>query len=189
MKGGPSKKYLSTFLWYDKDLADNDASSKSPLFTDTCVQHSSIVPFIRCRGNVITVTLPSNERKANIYAASTNERQKGYKKNGVSWDVPSCGSCKNPCFGGTWRLHHQSDKKRWIKMMEALSFSEKSVLTRATGRNITEDEFLHCHRRENLKPYTDGIQTQITGWSELSVKYGGVVGSAVMAHVPTCRDL
>jgi heterodisulfide reductase subunit C len=33
-------------------------------------------------------------------------------KNGVLWDVTTCGSCKNRCFGGTWRLPHQGDKNR-----------------------------------------------------------------------------
>jgi hypothetical protein len=38
--------------------------------------------------------------------------------------------------------------------MKALSYSETSVLTRATLRNIPEEAFLHNHRRKNLKSYT-----------------------------------
>jgi hypothetical protein len=45
-------------------------------------------------------------------------------------------------------------------MMEALSSSETSVLTRATWRNIPEDAILYGHCRENLKSYI-----ALTGWT------------------------
>jgi hypothetical protein len=45
-------------------------------------------------------------------------------------------------------------------MMAAVRFSETSLLTIATRRNIPEGDILHSHRRENLKSYI-----ALTGWN------------------------
>jgi hypothetical protein len=47
-----------------------------------------------------------------------------------------------------------------ILMMEVLGYSETSVLTRATWRNIPEDGIIQNHRRENLKSHK-----ALTGWA------------------------
>jgi hypothetical protein len=54
----------------------------------------------------------------------------------------------------------QIQHKEWRLLMEALSSSETTVLTRATRRNIPEDAILHSHRHENLKSYI-----ALTGWT------------------------
>jgi hypothetical protein len=45
-------------------------------------------------------------------------------------------------------------------MMEAIRSSETPVFTRATWRNIPEDNIPHSHCRENLKFYIE-----LTGWA------------------------
>jgi hypothetical protein len=53
-------------------------------------------------------------------------------------------------------------------IMEVLSSSETSVLTRATGRIIPEDGILHSHRRENLKSYNPSNISDL--WSRMVVQ-------------------
>jgi hypothetical protein len=99
-------------------------------------------------------------------------------KNAVFLDVTPR---KNRSFRGMYRLYHQDDKnrralRRMLRLlvalnavpsslilvtfiMEAISSSETSVLTRATRRSIKEDCILYSHRRENLKSYI-----ALTGW-------------------------
>jgi hypothetical protein len=47
-------------------------------------------------------------------------------------------------------------------VMEALSSSETSVLTRATQRNVTENAIFYSHLRENLKSYINNCGQIIT---------------------------
>jgi hypothetical protein len=55
-------------------------------------------------------------------------------KNAVPWDVMHFDSCKNLRFGGTYHLHHQSDKNH---------SSETLVLTKDTRSNHPDDGILH----------------------------------------------
>jgi hypothetical protein len=81
-------------------------------------------------------------------------------KKAVCWDITSCGSCKNQCFSVVTANVVPISPILLTLMMEAISFSEASVATKATLRNFPGDDILHSHRSENLKCYI-----ALTGWA------------------------
>jgi hypothetical protein len=50
-------------------------------------------------------------------------------KNGIFWVVTPCGSCKNRCFGGTWRLLHQDDKIGKLGTTQAATSNRRTLRT------------------------------------------------------------
>jgi hypothetical protein len=64
-------------------------------------------------------------------------------------------------------------------MMETLSSSETSVLTRATWFNIPEDAILHSHHRESIKSYI-----ALTGWTLLWRSNVSPVKYELGFHIP-----
>jgi hypothetical protein len=81
-------------------------------------------------------------------------------KNGVFWDVTPCGISSSVRRLLVEASVVPSSPILVTLMKEALDSSVTSVLTRATRRNIPQDDILHSHRRENLKTYI-----ALTGWT------------------------
>jgi hypothetical protein len=66
-------------------------------------------------------------------------------KNGVFWDVTSCGSCKNLRFGGIQRLRHQGDKNRWTRNVsrnQQPTHAVRRLLVTANGYVPPKRQFL-----------------------------------------------
>jgi hypothetical protein len=75
-----------------------------------------------------------------------------------------CVSCEIRRFGGTWRIHVRNNPRARSSIAAGYQIrsSETSMLTRLTRCNITEDDYLHSHRRKSIKSYI-----ALTGWSLL----------------------
>jgi hypothetical protein len=80
-------------------------------------------------------------------------------KNVDLWDVSPCGSCRNRCFRGTYRLYLQGENNQRNKNTLAISTMQRIPLvsTRTTRRHIPEGDILHSHRCENLISYIGSI--------------------------------
>jgi hypothetical protein len=79
-------------------------------------------------------------------------------KNAVFWDLTLCDSCKNRRFGGTYRLHHPSDKNRRARNVSSLILVRPYIPPKRwflqEPHGVTSHKMaLHSHRRETLKSY------------------------------------
>jgi hypothetical protein len=89
-----------------KELRTPDLScNRTTILPSHLCEYNSKLETLLLRGNLLSVMGPIVNLRFEVFTAVTT-------KNGVFWDVTPCGSCKNRCFGGTWRLFHQGDKNR-----------------------------------------------------------------------------
>jgi hypothetical protein len=66
---------------------------------------------MQCRINTQSHIHEFNNQKEDLFPKLCRVSEiKIFIKNALFWDVTPCGCCKNWCFGGPYRLHHQDDK-------------------------------------------------------------------------------
>jgi hypothetical protein len=117
------------------------------LSTGSRAENSELLRFLlRCFGSLESFVFPSSLPLMLLRSFSPEEKMPSMRsgclelKNAVFWNVTPC-CCE--------RCSYLADS--FTPMKDAIRFSETSVLTRATRRQISEYDILHNHRRENLK--------------------------------------
>jgi hypothetical protein len=80
-------------------------------------------------------------------------------RNTVFWEVTpcGCGSCKNRCFVGTYRLHHQGDKNQRARYTLAVARNRNTQRKRVALRGKTIYEGRDVVSRRNTERKKEGF--------------------------------
>jgi hypothetical protein len=81
-------------------------SQKTPFFEDRHVHHGVVKVILKKEFGIRSII--------KLYQISSWETS-WILKSGVFWAVTPCGSCKNRCFGGTWRRRYVPPKRHFLQ--------------------------------------------------------------------------